>query len=119
MMDKLPGAKVYESFAYHVTLLRDFAKDDGKDPDMSTLSHSGRRRVSSRDRRSVRRQHSFTGGVGGGKNKLLWDDQSSNGSVRSARSLRGSVLGGKKNTTGRRRERPNSLNNGRMFGPSS
>lgn len=114
-MAKLPGANVYESFAYHVTLLRDFAsKDGGGDPD-SSLSHSGRRRVSGRAGRGVERQHSFTGGrsftagAGGGR-RLLKDDQSSNGSQRSARSLRGST---RKNPP-----KPTSLQNGKMFGPS-
>lgn len=75
MMDKLPGANVYESFAYHVSLLKDFSADADDDPMSSRLSYSGRRRV---------RQNSFTGSIGG---KLTRDAQNSNGSVRSLRSV--------------------------------
>lgn len=114
MMDKLPGASAYDTFAYHVTLLRDFSSKDGEDPDKSTLSHSGRRRVSRSNSVRVRRNLSFGGrrpstSSAGGRNRLLKDDQSSNGSMRS----RGSERGFRKSS------KPNSLNNGRVFGPSS
>eukprot|EP00977_Amphora_coffeiformis_P008034 scaffold1803_cov92-Amphora_coffeaeformis.AAC.57 len=123
MMEKLPGAQVYGSFAYHVSLLRDFATDGrGEDPDKSTLSVSGRRRLSGRPKRSVQRQLSFTGG-GAGRRRLFHDDESSNGSFRSNRSGRGggSQRGSRQKTTNRSKkgdEQANgSVGSGRMFGP--
>ena len=118
MMEKMAGADVYESFAYHVTLLRDFAsKDSGGDPDMSSLSHSGRRRVAGRGR-GVERQLSFSGGrsytAGANNNRrILKDDQSSNNSARSARSLRASARAGRKSSS-----KPSSLQNGKAFAQS-
>lgn len=121
MMEKLPGASVYDGFAYHVSLLKDFSSKD--DVDASTLSHSGRRRVSSKSGRDMRRQNSFSGGrsftAGGGKTRLLKDDQSSNGSVRSARSFRSN----RKPVSNKRslktdEKSSNSATQGKMFGPA-
>lgn len=121
MMDKLPGAEIYGSFAYHVNLLWDFATDaGGEDPDKSTLSVSGRRRLSGKPKRMTR-QLSFNGGSTGGRRRLLKDDQSSNGSSRSNRSLRGggSQRGSKRGTASRSKkaeEKANdTVNSGRMF----
>lgn len=104
MMDKLPSATVYETFTYHVALLKDFsAEAAGDDIDSSRLSFSGRRPV---------RQNSFSGG------RLMRDAQGSSNSVRSMRSV-GNKRG--KNSVGRRSRKgdnkPSSVGDGNLFAP--
>jgi hypothetical protein len=52
-MDKIPNAAIYEDFAYHVALLREFSKDtaDGG-------GSRGTKSLSRRDRKSIRRMSS-------------------------------------------------------------
>ena len=116
LMEKLPGATVYGSFAYHVSLLRDFANDaGGEDPDKSTLSVSGRRRVSGKPKRGVERQMSLGGGSG--RRRLLKDDQSSNGSMRGGGSQRGSRTRTANRSKKGEEQLNGSTNSGHMFAP--
>jgi hypothetical protein len=90
-MTKLPNAETYERFAYHVVLLKDFSND----PEASTMSMSGRRRLSGR---GSFRQNSYAGG------RLFRDAQSSNQSTKSLKSSR------------RGTAKPSSARDGRLYG---
>jgi len=50
-MDKLPGGHIYDGFAYHIYLLKDFDRDPGG----TTMSSTGRRKVGSFRGASFRR----------------------------------------------------------------
>jgi hypothetical protein len=134
-MEKLPGAELYDGFAYHVALLREFAIDGAGDDlsESSNMSASGRRRL--RRRTQLRRNLSFSGNAGGsarGGNMFgLADDSSLNGSV--SRSVQGDRRSHNKkrdltvNSTGSAPTLPRSTNKklsssvsgGRLFGSSS
>jgi hypothetical protein len=90
-MEKLPGADLYDGFAYHVALLREFASGGAGDDlsESSNMSASGRKRL--RRRTQLRRNLSFTGNTGGGgsaRGGNLFADDSSLGDSQS-----GSVQG--------------------------
>ena len=135
-MEKLPGAELYDGFAYHVALLREFATGGAGDDlsDSSNMSASGRKRL--RRRTQLRRNLSFSGNAGGGSARggnlfVATDDSSHNGG-----SVSGSVQGGRGrnkmkdstvNSTGSaptasrstNKKLSSSVSGGKLFGSSS
>jgi hypothetical protein len=92
-MEKLPNAEIYDGFAYHVALLKDFSPDGGEG--LMSGSTVGRKR-SNRSKKS--RGSGFKiGGVG-----VMTDSNASNNSTHSFRSLgagRNSSRNGPRNST--------------------
>lgn len=94
-MEKLPDSEMYDGFAYHVALLKDFSPDGGEG--LMSGSTVGRRR-SNRSKKS--RKSGFRTGGGG----VMTDSNASNHSAHSAissRSLgtRNSSRNGPRNST--------------------
>jgi hypothetical protein len=80
-MEKLPNSEIYDGFAYHVALLKDFSPDGGEG--LMSGSTVGRRRSTSR-RSKKSRKSGFK--MGGGA--VMTDSNASNHSAHSAGSSR-------------------------------
>jgi hypothetical protein len=98
-MEKLPNSEIYDGFAYHVALLKDFSPDGGEG--LMSGSTVGRRR-SSRSKKS--RKSGFK--MGGGA--VMTDSNASNHSASSSRSL------GARNTS-RNGPRNSTVDGGNLF----
>jgi hypothetical protein len=89
MINKLPGETIYNKFAFHVSLLKEFTSD-GNDPNRTQASKSQRRSSLNRTNRSLR--GSFRGGLlsmsertGARRRSVaLGDDGAREGSIHSA-----------------------------------
>ena len=101
-IEKLPNSEIYDGFAYHVALLKDFSPDGGEG--LMSGSTVGRRR-SNRSKKS--RKSGFKTGGGG----VMTDSNASNHSAHSAVSSRS--LGAR--NTSRNSPRNSTVDGGNMF----
>lgn len=87
MIEKLPNSEIYNGFAYHVALLKDFSPDGGEGL-MGDSTHGRKRSNSVRRRRPQKRRASGGGALRSGGGALMTDSNRSNYSTHSLRSLR-------------------------------
>jgi hypothetical protein len=99
-MEKLPNSEIYDGFAYHVALLKDFSPDGGEG--LMSGSTVGRRR-------SNRSKKSRKFNIGGGG--VMTDSNASNHSANSAGSFRS--LGAR--NTSRNGPRNSTVDGGNLF----
>jgi hypothetical protein len=101
-MEKLPNSEIYDGFAYHVALLKDFSPDGGEG--LMSGSTVGRRR-SNRSKKSRKAAFKMGGGA------VMTDSNASNHSAHSATSARS--LGAR--NTSRNGPRNSTVDGGNLF----